>query len=180
MERGNVMNNKEETENTKPLSILLVENSIIDAHLVKLVLKKYMSCMCNFKHVRSIKDAEIFLKQQNDIDIILLELNLPDSNNSADSYTRINVIQPETPVIILTSKDNHDLALKVVDSGAEDYVHKPSITTYPARLCDAIDFAVCRHKHFEEAKHEKEDALKAREELLQFVYGGYSVVKNRL
>ena len=89
----------------------------------------------------------------------------------------VDKLQTKAAVIILTPKGSHDLAINIIDKGAEDYICKSSIEEDPSRLYDAIDFAMCRHHHSEEFKHQKDKAVNEKDWLVEFVAGNYSVNK---
>lgn len=129
------------------LNILLVEDSRTDAYLVRRILGKYMTNPCNLHHVVCMADAEAALRLRDDIDLILLDLALPDTADGRETFARIGSLKTNIPVIVLSSADERELALLVVDGGPEDYVKKSQIGDHPDVLCDAINFAVSRRKY---------------------------------
>jgi PAS domain S-box-containing protein len=56
-----------------------------------------------------------------DIDIVLLDLSLPDSDGLA-TFTRLQARAREVPIIVVSSQYDEALALAVVRGGAEDYL----------------------------------------------------------
>jgi DNA-binding response OmpR family regulator len=58
------------------------------------------------------------------IDLVLLDVNLPDGNGFA-MCKEIKTAYPELPVIFLTANDLEQNVLEGFDLGAEDYVTKP-------------------------------------------------------
>lgn len=56
-------------------------------------------------------------------DVILVDLNLPDSAGY-DTFLRIRAYAPETPIIILTGEEPGASAVRAVKDGAEDYLVK--------------------------------------------------------
>lgn len=61
------------------------------------------------------------------IDLILLDLNLPDSHG-LETFAKIQRIAPELPVIILSGVSDEALAVESVRAGAQDYVVKGSMS----------------------------------------------------
>lgn len=61
------------------------------------------------------------------IDVILLDLNLPDSRG-LETFAKIQRIAPELPVIILSGLADEALAVESVRAGAQDYVVKGSMS----------------------------------------------------
>ena len=121
-----------EVSNIDNLKILLVEDSETDAYAISRVLQHHMEFPCELKHVESMAEAETLLQQNKDaIDLILLDLGLPDTQGGNDTFQRLENVKEHVPVIVLTSVHDHDLAIGMVDDGAEDYVRKSSVTADP-------------------------------------------------
>lgn len=74
-------------------------------------------------------------------DLVLLDLMLP-GLNGLDVLRRIRATEDETPVILLTAKNNTEDKVSGLDLGANDYVTKPfEIEELLARVRSAIRFA---------------------------------------
>lgn len=74
-------------------------------------------------------------------DIVLLDLMLP-GLNGLDVLRRIRATEDETPVILLTAKNNTEDKVTGLDLGANDYITKPfEIEELLARVRSAIRFA---------------------------------------
>lgn len=158
------------------LNLLLVEDSFVDALMVKKLLSRHMPYLCQIIHAEDMAHAQIILNSDH-IDIILLDLGLPDTEGGTDTFERIEEIRGEIPVVILTSEDNHELAMDLVDNGAEDFIKKSTIINTPELLCNALDFAVCRHDHFVNIKEHSVSELKEKDMVIQWLTGSYSVMK---
>ena len=74
---------------------------------------------------------------------MLLDFSLPDSVG-LDSYWALRDRHPEVPVIILTSLDDDNLALRAVAEGAQDYLVKRQVDA--PLLARAIRYAIERHR----------------------------------
>jgi signal transduction histidine kinase len=70
---------------------------------------------------------------QSKIDIVLLDLGLPDSQG-LDTFARAYAHAPEVPIIVLTSSDDESLALEAVRKGAQDYLVKGEIDRHTLTL----------------------------------------------
>ena len=83
-------------------------------------------------------------------DLVLLDLNLPDSRG-LDTFNTIRANAPAVPIVVLTVLDDRELALKVVRSGAQDYLVKGQIDN--RTLLRSIQYALIRHRlqHDEES-----------------------------
>lgn len=79
----------------------------------------------NIQHVMSLYDFEemlaFFLP-----DVILLDLNLPDSMG-LDTYMRVKNKCPNCAIIILSGSDDEELSAKIVQNGAQDYILKSDV-----------------------------------------------------
>src|SRR2546423_11474441 len=63
------------------------------------------------------------------IDIILLDLNLPDSRG-LETFSKIQRVAPDLPIIILSGLADEELALESVRAGAQDYFVKGSMSVH--------------------------------------------------
>ena len=82
----------------------------------------------NYKLVikTTIKDTKEYLLSNTNIDLIILDITLPDGNGF-DLF--VNTIKNlKIPTIFLTAKDEEDDIVKGLDIGAEDYITKPFST----------------------------------------------------
>ena len=82
-------------------------------------------------------------------DLVLLDLNLPDSRG-LDTFNTIRANAPAVPIVVLTVLDDRELALKVVRGGAQDYLVKGQIDN--RTLLRSIQYALIRHR----LQHEEE------------------------
>lgn len=116
--------------------ILVIDN---DTYICKL-LEKFLSekkFIPDFSY--SGKNALQKIKNKK-YDLILCEYRLPDTDG-LEALKKIKEINPLIPVIIITTYDNVKMAVKMIKSGALDYVTKP---IYPEELLDLIKEALRR------------------------------------
>lgn len=105
------------------MNILLVED--IESIIKGLT---YSLEKSNYKLVikTTIKDTKEYLFSNTNIDLIILDITLPDGNGF-DLF--VNTIKNlKIPTIFLTAKDEEDDIVKGLDIGAEDYITKPFST----------------------------------------------------
>ncbi len=105
------------------MKILLIEDNI---NIVKGL--KYSFDKNNYELISktSIKDAKDFFDTEIHIDLIILDITLPDGNGF-DFFE--NEIKPlNIPTIFLTAKDDENDIVKGLNIGAEDYITKPFST----------------------------------------------------
>ena len=104
--------------------LLLIEDNPGDARLIKELLFEGASSEFEIIWVTSIKDAILNLTS-NEFDVVLLDLSLSDSDG-LNSFNRVFRQCADTAVIIITGRDDSDIALKAVAEGAQDYIIKGS------------------------------------------------------
>ncbi len=104
------------------LHILLVEDEPGDALLVQHTLRAASGGHCNVTWAGSLAEARERLAEQ-PMDLILLDLSLPDSAGLATVTAARNAAR-DTPVVVLTGHDDPEFALKVLEAGAQDYLVK--------------------------------------------------------
>jgi CheY-like chemotaxis protein len=122
-------------------SLLLVEDNPADAELVREMLDTgYQSAEYDILHVQKLADAEDLLHSEQ-VDVVLLDLRLPDASGLDGVKTILNII-PELPIVVLTGMDDEDLALACIDAGAQDYLNKEEMK--PLLLKRSIGYAITR------------------------------------
>jgi PAS domain S-box-containing protein len=105
------------------LVLLLVEDDPADTSLVIQQLDRADVVPFRLRVAVSIGDAEVAVTNDDDVDCILLDLALPDSDGIA-SVERIHRLAPHLPIIVLTGRDEGDLALRAIEAGAQDFLVK--------------------------------------------------------
>ncbi|HUQ95898.1 MAG TPA: response regulator, partial [Bryobacteraceae bacterium] len=79
--------------------------------------------------------------KQGGVDVILLDLGLPDSNG-LETFTRAKLQALGVPMILLSGDNHEQLALQMVQEGAQDYIVKGSCNGN--LLAKAIQYAIVR------------------------------------
>ena len=110
----------------KEKNILLVEDNSMTQILTKKLITKYHA-ICT---IASNGKEALKLSKQNNYDIILMDINLPDING--DKVTQeIRKFNSYTPIIAFTAItiENEDCVLNIISKGFNDYITKPVDTT---------------------------------------------------
>jgi len=110
-----------------PIHVLLVEDFPAQADLIKDVLAEPrgrgpMSLAFQVVHVQCLAAALACLDDA-DIDVVLLDLTLPDSEG-LDTFVKVHTHAPNVPIVVLTALNDEALAAKAVQAGAQDYLIK--------------------------------------------------------
>jgi DNA-binding response OmpR family regulator len=147
----------------KPVWILLIEDNPGDALLVQEALGKEAF---NFIIKPRVSDA-LKLPNSHAIDLILLDLNLPDSRGFP-TFQKVYSHFPDTPIIILSGLGNEELAVHTVTNGAQDYIFKENLLN-DALVLRTIKYTLGRHKILKEladARKNAEELAKVKTEFL--------------
>jgi PAS domain S-box-containing protein len=127
----------------KIIRIMLVEDNPGDALIINEMLKEIYDQDFELVHFQRIKDGVEHVKEN--FDIMLLDLNLPDSRG-IETFNTMNMHAPELPIIILTGLVDEELAINIVSEGAQDYLVKGQIDRQ--LLSRSIKYSIER-KHIE-------------------------------
>ncbi len=128
------------------LRVLLIEDNPPDAELLAEMLNGQEE---DFQFVRAecMAQAERQLQQLPAVDVILLDLGLPDSDG-LESLERATNCAGHLPIIVLTGLEDEALGVEAVRKGAQDYLVKGQ--TAPRTLVRVVRHAVER-KRLEES-----------------------------
>ncbi len=126
--------------------LLLIEDNPGDARLLREMFNEGGSPIAELTHVESLGAAESHLAA-NLVDIILLDLGLPDAEGLG-AIRRAQAAAPRVPLVVLTGRDDESLAAQALQEGAQDYLVKGQIET--RGLLRALRYAIER-KIMEEA-----------------------------
>jgi PAS domain S-box-containing protein len=136
--------------NGEVINALLVEGDLSSCRFVKQTLS---DCSKTVKfHTETAKDlaAAIQILNCKPFDIILLDLQLPDSSG-INTVKRIRASNPHIPIIVITELADEEIGVQAIKNGADDYLVKGKI--FKDVLGRSIRYAIERRK--EHARAEK-------------------------
>jgi two-component system, cell cycle sensor histidine kinase and response regulator CckA len=107
---------------TSQLRVLLIEDNAGDADLVREYLSQSHKAIFEVECVPSLAQA-ISILEQDQIDVILLDLGLPDSSG-LETLSRVLKTAPGSATVVLTGLDDDVTGLESVRLGAQDYLFK--------------------------------------------------------
>jgi diguanylate cyclase (GGDEF)-like protein/PAS domain S-box-containing protein len=141
----------------KEINILLIEDNQDEAELIQGFLSSVQVFSYNLLHCDCLSDGIQALngdcQNGSDIDVVLLDLHLPDSRGM-ETFIRVNKTVPHIPIVLMTNLDDETIAHKTVRDGAQDYLLKSNLDG--DMLCRSIRYAIER-KHSEEALRESQE-----------------------
>lgn|GEM_PF-905829 len=142
----------ERKKELEQLNVLIVESSESDALIIGELLSMSIDYNYEIYHVISLSEAEEILNES-DIDIILVNLFLPDSFG-IHTFNDLFRAFPDIPFIILTEMEDDVVGKNAVQKGAQDFLVKSDIDK--DTLNRSIAYAIERKK--------TEDQLRKSEE----------------
>jgi len=128
--------------------VLLVEDNLGDARLIELALAAARWTQFELERVDTLA-AALARASQGGIDVMLLDLSLPDSSGIQtlrEAYAQAR----EIPIVVFTGLDDDELAFNAVNEGAQDFLVKGRADT---ELLDrSIRYAIERHRALEQVR----------------------------
>jgi len=127
------------------LVILTVEDNPSDLFLLEHMLRSSGLEIRQLYSTDTIGEAYRLL-QEREINLVLLDLSLPDSWG-IHSFQRLRAVVQKIPVIILTGLSDMKVALEAIKEGAQDYLVKSELTE--GLLAKTIQYSLERKRNLE-------------------------------
>ncbi len=124
------------------LNVLVVEDNPGDYDLVVEYLSDVSNTRYHFDHCVSLQEVVEIIKFTN-IDVILLDLSLPDSSG-IDTVCNVRNLNKTLPIVVLTGTDSDDLGEQAIQQGAQEYLNKNELNG--RMLARVIKYAIKRKK----------------------------------
>jgi PAS domain S-box-containing protein len=107
------------------INILIIEDDNTTVNILRQRLELERQHKFNLIHCFTLREGLEIIAQQkeNNFDLVILDLNLPDSQGLA-TLTQFKLKYKEIAVIVLTGNYQQKLALKAIKEGAQDYLIK--------------------------------------------------------
>src|SRR2546430_405266 len=103
--------------------VLLIEDNPGDARLIQEMLAETPDKSFELTHRATTLAAALKIIDGGEVDLVLLDLTLPDSNG-VETFSRVRACAARMPVIILSGLDDEKAAIRNVHEGAQDYLVK--------------------------------------------------------
>ncbi|MBE0409477.1 MAG: diguanylate cyclase [Anaerolineales bacterium] len=133
-----------------PINVLVIEDDLEYASLLHVIIGEVNPDLFQITHIDNLKDALSLLLQQN-FDLVLLDLFLPDSTGM-DTFFKVNSAIQEIPIVIITGHNDKSAAVRAVREGAQDYLIKDELNVN--RLVRILLYAVERHRNLNTLKQQ--------------------------
>jgi len=155
----------------EPINVLLVEDNPGDAVIINEMFREIPQIQFNIFHAQRLLEGLDALGE-NDFHIVLLDLQLPDSQG-IETFNHIHNQAPEIPIIILTGLEDEDFAIDIVGEGAQDYLVKGQVDSKLLARC--INYSIER-KHIEYQLRESEERYRL---MVEKIHSGVFFVDSR-
>lgn len=142
------------------LQILVIDDDEVDQMAIKRSLGK--TSMPNKVHKALNAAQGIKLLQEQEFDCILLDFMLPDMNG-LELLERIRFMGVRTPILVVTSQGDEQIAAKAIRLGAADYIPKSFLT--PDGVYHSVKNAIRLHRAESEQRHTEEQLLATQSQL---------------
>ncbi len=141
--------------NTQKLRIVMIEDNTADAAFMRTILMEEPSVEISFHWEKRLEDGIKYCrKRRNSVDVVLLDLSLPDSSGIR-TLERFTSACADLPVIVLSALSDEELALETLKSGAQDYVLKGQFER--TLVLKTIYYAIERQKLTTQLSRQKEN-----------------------
>lgn len=140
------------------IKALLIEDSLVYAQLVLEMIKEARGVAIGIEHSFRLSAGLERLRQE-EFDIVLLDLTLPDSFG-LETLKRTRAEASNIPVVVMTSLDDEEFTLQALQMGAQDYLVKGEFDTN--LLVRSMRYAIERKR--------SEIALRESEQLLSIIF----------
>ena len=134
------------------LKVLLIEDNPGDARLIRAYLEDPAGAAFEVEQAATLL-AGVERLVRGGIDLILLDLSLPDSP-MPETFQRVHDCAPQVAIIVMSGLDDEQFAMQTVQEGAQDYLVKASIDT--RLLVHSMRYAIERKRVSEALAQERE------------------------
>jgi DNA-binding NtrC family response regulator len=119
-QRARRKDKQSDSDSGRAIRVLIVEDNPGDAALIRRALRSVKSREFEISQVGRLSSALDCLQY---LDVVLLDLNLPDSNE-LETLHRLREREPHLPIIVVTGIEDRRKAVEALANGAQDYLVK--------------------------------------------------------
>ncbi|HUF47604.1 MAG TPA: diguanylate cyclase [Vicinamibacterales bacterium] len=129
----------------RTLHVLLIEDNPGDARLVREWLREAEPDEFPLTHVSTLGDGLAHLAGPADVDLVLVDLSLPDESG-LDTVRRVVKGAGSAIIVVMTGADDEELGISAVKEGAQEYLIKGTVDG--AQFRRQLRFAAERQENF--------------------------------
>lgn len=147
----------------RSINVLIVEDNQVDRRILHSMLAKSLTPESVLKATDTLTTAETLL-EDHQFDVVILDLNLPDSKGTK-SLEYLKKKCPEMAIVINTGAYDEDLGLETLRKGAQDFLVKGKYSSYI--LNKTLHYAIERKRLELDLKKSNTDLKETRNQLIQ-------------
>ena len=151
---------KDDTMDSKHINVLLIEDNLTDTALIREMLKEVRKPVFKLHNTRRLEEGLGHI-EKNGADVLLLDLNLPDSYG-IETFLKAKDRAFNIPIVILSAFDDEEIAITAVKGEAQDYLIKGKVDS--SLLARSISYAI-------ERKAIEGELIRHRDHLEELVQG---------
>lgn len=136
---------------SKPLRVLLIEDNLDDVVLVRETLRDAAPGDFQVESQTRLEAGLQVLREQ-PIDIVLLDLTLPDSYG-IETYDRLHA-ESDVPVVVLSGNAKDAVAFEALERGAQDFLVKGTVSG--ELLVRMLRYSITRHRLMSELQESEQ------------------------
>ncbi len=131
----------------KKLKLLIIEDNSADTFLIKDAFRNNSHFQYQISSSSTLNNAVTIIKNE-EIDIIILDIFLPDSHHARlSNLLRIQEVAPELPIVIYSGVNDPEFALHCLESGAQDFLVKGEVEQW--HIVRATNYAIKRREYMQ-------------------------------
>lgn len=146
----------------RKIKVLVIEDDAFIAMVYEDLLRDVTNIVFELSIFTTLGDG-LAAAKSGDYDVILLDLNLPDSG-FANTISQIPIVSDRMPIVVMTSTVDDVLALKTMNMGGQDYLNKSKLDR--TLLIRSVLYAMERHQLRRQLQVEKEKSDKLLRNIL--------------
>ena len=127
-----------------PINVLLIEDNPEDVQVIQAVLSDEEGAAFHVTYADWLSTGLNALAQDH-IDVVLLDLGLPDSTG-IETLAKVRQQAPKVAIVVLTASDDDRMAAQALQQGAQDYLVKGYMQVYPNLLQRSMRYAIERKR----------------------------------
>ncbi len=135
---------------SKIIKVLLIEDNPGDVRLIQEMVSEVDGAMFDLECVDRLSTGLKHLVAAGDIDLVLLDLGLPDSSGF-DTLKSIQAQAPGVAIVVLTGLEDETIENKALQAGAQDYLSKNQLDSNS--LMRSMRYAIERKKAERRIEH---------------------------
>lgn len=159
----------------EPIRILLIDDIRTDINEITEQLGETISFPFDLMHFSDMRDSVTCIQDNTPaIDLIVLDLGLLSHATPKEIFSIIKRAAKAIPIIVITGKEDHELAVFVMNAGAADNMLRGNTRNTYGKLGDAIEFSLARCKILNASRKLTNESEHLRKQLIAYINGEYT------